>query len=150
MRMETGHLLTTKGCASDYFKQDNVMKIILERLQDSANVISVFMNNNDIVDKSQVPASLISRISRCENQLKCRGKGPDVRHTICQGHLLGRRKVATSLGEAVQVEGQWCWACVSGEGLGWVSSLVCRCAHSPLFLISCLFFHLLHLMPLNL
>ena len=56
-------------------------------------------NNNDIVDKSQVPASLISRISRCENQLKCRGKGPDVRHTIHQGHLLGRRKVATSLGE---------------------------------------------------
>lgn len=108
-------------------------------------------NNNDIVDKSQVPASLISRISRCENQLKCRGKGPDVRHTIHQGHLLGRRKVATSLGEVVQVEGLWCWACVSVGGF-WGGSChsVCRCAHSPLFLISCLFFHLLHLMPLNL
>lgn len=53
-----------------------------------------------------IRAVIIDMISRCENQLKCRGKGPDVRHTIYQGHLLGRRKVATSLGEAVQVEGQ--------------------------------------------
>lgn len=56
----------------DRFKEDNVMKIILEVLQDYANAVSVINNKNSncIVDKGYSPASLTSRVSRRENQLK--------------------------------------------------------------------------------
>lgn len=47
------------------------MKIILESLQDYANVVSVInKNNNRIVGKGYFPANLNSVVSRCKNQLK--------------------------------------------------------------------------------
>lgn len=73
MRMEVRHLPTLQGYAGDQFKGDNVMKIILESVQGSANVVSVIINNKNyycIVDKGNLPANLNSRVSSYKNQLK--------------------------------------------------------------------------------
>lgn len=56
----------------DKFTWVNVMKIILESLQNYANVVNVFNDNSNdhIMDKGYIPANLNSKVSTCENQLK--------------------------------------------------------------------------------